>query len=85
MEFWGRELRRTWSFLMDHEAEYIAWLMDNGRLKHPAGAVARKQTQSGSVTEIRQFIEAGVGYFEYVQGKLDQLRSVSLNSYFLRA
>lgn len=86
IRFWGRELAKTWSFLIDHEDVYMAWLQENSRLANTPATPSHRQPLPESSTGLRELIEAGVGYFEYVQRKLDQLRCLPpQNSYFLRA
>lgn len=85
MEFWGCELRKTWNMLMAHEDHYISYIQEKAGSEKTAadGTIKRKEQQPDS--GLRDLIAAGVGYFEYAQNKLNQLRSLRQNSYFLRA
>jgi hypothetical protein len=85
MEYWHRELGKTWSFLMEHEDHYMAFI----RGKDVPGKVdpggADRRTGHLADSGLRDMIVARVGYIEYAQGRLTELRSRRQNSFFLRA
>jgi hypothetical protein len=79
MEYWNRELGKTWKFLMKHEEFYLAY--KRGLTQETPDD---KRT-SGSYGNLAAMIIAREKYMEYIQGKLTELRGRRQNSLLLRA
>lgn len=79
IEYWSRELGKTWNFLMKHEGFYLSY---KGRLLHEAPDDKRT---AGSKNNLAAMIMAREKYMEYIQDKLTELRGRRQNSLLLRA
>jgi hypothetical protein len=80
MEYWYRELGKTWRFLMEHEAQYMAYMREKGA---PGNADLAGAGQPAG--DLRNMIVVRVGYLAYAQEKLNELRSRWQNNFFMRA
>jgi hypothetical protein len=79
MEYWNRELGKTWNFLMKHEKFYLSY---KGKLSQEAPDDGRT---AGFDNNLAAMIMAKAKYMEYVQDKLTELRGRRQNSLLLRA
>jgi hypothetical protein len=79
MEYWTRELGKTWNFLMKHEEFYLSY---KGKLSQEAPDDERT---AGSDNNLAAMIMARDKYMEYIQDKLTELRGRRQNCLLLRA
>ncbi len=79
IEYWNRELGKTWNFLMLHEGFYLSY--KRGLTQEAADD---KRTP-GSYSNLAAMIMAKEKYMEYIQEKLTELRGRHQHSLFLRA
>jgi hypothetical protein len=80
MEYWHQELGKTWRFLMEHEARYMAYMWEKG-----APGKVNPGEADRPADGLRNMIMARDGYLAYVQEKLAELRSRWQNSFLMRA
>ena len=79
LEYWVRELGKTWNFLMEHEEFYLSYKCGNMQ------EAPEDMKTVGSYGNLAAMIIAKDKYMEYVQGKLAELRGRRQHSLFLRA
>ena len=79
IEYWSRELGKTWNFLMKHERFYLSY---KGRLMQVAPDDKRT---AGSKNNLAAMIMVREKYMEYIQDQLTELRGRRQNSLLLRA
>ena len=79
MEYWNRELGKTWNFLMKHEGFYLSY-----KEKLVQESPDDRRTD-GSNNNLAAMIMAREKYMEYIEDKLTELRSRRQNYLLLRA
>ena len=79
MEYWTRELGKTWNFLMQNEGFYLSY---NQGLMQEAPDDSRTHCSEGNLAAM---VMARDKYMEYIQEKLTELRGRRQNSLLLRA
>jgi hypothetical protein len=79
LEYWNRELGKTWNFLMKHEEFYLSY---KGT---PVQETSADRRTAGSDNNLAAMIMAREKYMEYIQDKLTELRGRRQNSLLLRA
>jgi hypothetical protein len=79
IEYWNRELGKTWNFLMKREGFYLSY--KEGLMQDAAD----DRKIAGSDSNLAAMIMAREKYMEYIQEKLTELRGRRQNSLLLRA
>ena len=79
LEYWHRELGKTWAFLMKHERKYLSYLHE----KEISDMPIRHSPQSDET--LKSMILVRERYMTYIEAKLELLRGRRQNSFLLRA
>ena len=79
MEYWNRELGKTWNFLMKHEGFFLSY--NQGLMQEAPDDNSTCRSDSN----LAAMVMARDKYMEYIQEKLTELRGRRQNSFLLRA
>jgi hypothetical protein len=79
LEYWNRELGKTWNFLMKHEGFYLSY--NQGLMQETSDDCRTHCSDSNLVA----MVMSREKYMEYIQEKLTELRSRRHNIFLLRA
>jgi len=79
MEYWSRELGKTWNFLMRHEKFYLSYV------RGATGDIPEYKDNPASYGALAAKIVAGERYMVYIQDKQAGLRHRRQNFIFMRA